>query len=164
MSDFISWRKKTKRLCWLINKPVHALKVLRYRHCSVSRYGGCDNKMGSVCFQHHQGWIGNDVMGFCTVIFPLECERLEWGFWFWMFRCFWEALLTFYGVVIGNGKKKWHYIYIIYINIYYTYSPILYFSYHPHRSWQELLRLKGFWVLIKTLFMTVFIISLKRIL
>lgn len=41
---------KKKRSCWLINKPVHALKVLRYRHRSVSRFGGCDNKMGSVCF------------------------------------------------------------------------------------------------------------------
>lgn len=82
---------------------------------------------------------------------------------FWMCWCLWEALLTFYGVVIGNGKMAL-YIYIIYINIYYTYSPILYFSYHPHRSWQELLWLKGFWVLIKTLFMTVFIISLNCIL
>lgn len=81
------------------------------------------------------------------------------------FECFdvWAALLTFYGVVIGNGKMAL-YIYYIYKYIYYTYSPILYFSYHPHRSWQELLWLKGFWVLIKTLFMTVFIISLNCIL
>lgn len=154
----LCWLNKSKCSC-LDSVGILALWIIRIGWCSSSRWRRIGNQ--------------DTRMGFCTVIFPLECEGWNEGFYFYfffplnffflMFRRLWEALLTFYGVVIGNGKMAL-YIYIIYINIYYTYSPILYFSYHPHRSWQELLWLKGFWVLIKTLFMTVFIISLSCIL
>lgn len=109
------------KLCWL-NKPNCScldsigilallcvpLWIIRIGWCSSSRWRRIENQ--------------DARMGFCTVNFPLECEGWNEGFdYFFFFKCFrrlWEALLTFYGVVIGNGKMA--------LYIYYIYKYILY--------------------------------------
>lgn len=113
---FSSWKK----LRWLINRPVDALKVLRYWHCSVSHSWAHDNKIGVIPICNTEGWIGNnDTMGFCTV-FPLECEGWNEGF---DFECF--DVLRSLAYILWCSHWKWKNG-IIYIYIYYIYKYILY--------------------------------------
>lgn len=108
---FNSWK-----FCRLINKIVYALKVLGYRRCCVSH---SDIRFGWVRFRYGTLRAGSEIMtrwAFALLFFlwNVKVGMRVWISFCWMFWCLWEALLTFYGVVIGN-EKKWHYIYILYI-------------------------------------------------
>lgn len=108
---FSSWKK----LRWLINRPVDALKVLRYWHCSVSHSWAHDNKIGLVWFHYVTLRAGLEIMTrWAFALFFLWNVKVGMRVLILNVSMFWEALLTFYGVVIGNGKMAL-YIYILYI-------------------------------------------------